>query len=220
MLNFYTKCYIPSLNDEIKIKNISFGDYFQLNSYIKDSDYESMNEVFDKICYKSFNDSNNLTNIDKFIILLHLKVNYIDPVLKLSAKDIDSNNVTYEVILNEVIKMSKEYKINNFKLPKKLYYSSTNDILKETGNNIDIIKKHINDNKILLFQVPEVIKGNPKIYLNCFDNTLFYFYKLVYASKLQILYKKIIFLKKNFNFSLSEIYDMNPKELELFLNTK
>jgi hypothetical protein len=219
-MNLYTKCYIPSLKNEIKIKNITFGDYFKLNSYIENSDYETINDGFNEICEKSSSDYNLLTNIDKFIILLHQKINFINPILKLSAKDDDSNIVSYEILLRNILKESFKYNINSIKLPKNMYYSDVDDILNETGNSIDSIKKHINDSKILMFEVPDFIKGIPKIYLNCFDNTLFYFSKLLYTSNLQNMYKKIIFLKKNFNFLLSEIYDMDPKELEVFLNTK
>jgi len=219
-MNLYTKCYIPSLKNEIKIKNITFGDYFKLNSYIENSDYDTINDGFNEICEKSSSDYNLLTNIDKFIILLHQKINFINPILKLSAKDDDSNIVSYEILLRNILKESFKYNINSIKLPKNMYYSDVDDILNETGNSIDSIKKHINDSKILMFEVPDFIKGIPKIYLNCFDNTLFYFSKLLYTSNLQNMYKKIIFLKKNFNFLLSEIYDMDPKELEVFLNTK
>jgi hypothetical protein len=85
---------------------------------------------------------------------------------------------------------------------------------------VEEIKEHILKNKILLFDVPEVIKGIPKVYLNCFDNTLFYFSKLLYSTNFKDLYRKIILLKKHFNFSLSEIYSLSPKELDIFLNTK
>jgi hypothetical protein len=219
-MNLYTKCYIPSLKNEIKIKNITFGDYFKLNSYIENSDYETINDGFNEICEKSSSDYNLLTNIDKFIILLHQKINFINPILKLSAKDDDSNSISYEILLHNILKESFKYNINSIKLPKNMYYGDVDEILNETGNSIDSIKKHINDSKILMFEVPDFIKGIPKIYLNCFDNTLFYFSKLLYTSNLQNMYKKIIFLKKNFNFLLSEIYDMDPKELEVFLNTK
>jgi len=219
-MNLYTKCYIPSLKNEIKIKNITFGDYFKLNSYIENSDYDTINDGFNEICEKSSSDYNLLTNIDKFIILLHQKINFINPILKLSAKDDDSNSISYEILLHNILKESFKYNINSIKLPKNMYYADVNEILNETGNSIDSIKKHINDSKILMFEVPDFIKGIPKIYLNCFDNTLFYFSKLLYTSNLQNMYKKIIFLKKNFNFLLSEIYDMDPKELEVFLNTK
>ena len=219
-MNLYTKCYIPSLKNEIKIKNINFGDYFKLNSYIENSDYDTINDGFNEICEKSSSDYNLLTNIDKFIILLHQKINFINPILKLSAKDDDSNSISYEILLHNILKESFKYNINSIKLPKNMYYGDVDDILNETGNSIDSIKKHINDSKILMFEVPDFIKGIPKIYLNCFDNTLFYFSKLLYTSNLQNMYKKIIFLKKNFNFLLSEIYDMDPKELEVFLNTK
>ena len=219
-MNLYTKCYIPSLKNEIKIKNITFGDYFKLNSYIENSDYDTINDGFNEICEKSSSDYNLLTNIDKFIILLHQKINFINPILKLSAKDEDSNIISYEILLHNILKESFKYNIDSIKLPKNMYYADVNEILNETGNSIDSIKKHINDSKILMFEVPDFIKGIPKIYLNCFDNTLFYFSKLLYTSNLQNMYKKIIFLKKNFNFLLSEIYDMDPKELEVFLNTK
>jgi hypothetical protein len=219
-MNLYTKCYIPSLKNEIKIKNITFGDYFKLNSYIENSDYDTINDGFNEICEKSSSDYNLLTNIDKFIILLHQKINFINPILKLSAKDEDSNIISYEILLHNILKESFKYNIDSIKLPKNMYYADVNEILNETGNSIDSIKKHINDSKTLMFEVPDFIKGIPKIYLNCFDNTLFYFSKLLYTSNLQNMYKKIIFLKKNFNFLLSEIYDMDPKELEVFLNTK
>ena len=219
-MNLYTKCYIPSLKNEIKIKNITFGDYFKLNSYIENSDYDTINDGFNEICEKSSSDYNLLTNIDKFIILLHQKINFINPILKLSANDEDSNIISYEILLHNILKESFKYNIDSIKLPKNMYYADVNEILNETGNSIDSIKKHINDSKILMFEVPDFIKGIPKIYLNCFDNTLFYFSKLLYTSNLQNMYKKIIFLKKNFNFLLSEIYDMDPKELEVFLNTK
>ena len=219
-MNLYTKCYIPSLKSEVKIKNITFGDYFRLNSHIENSDYETINDEFNEICEKSSSNYNILTNMDKFVILLHQKINFINPILKLSAKDEDSNIISYEILLHNILKECFKYDTNSIKLPKNIYYSDVSDILNETGNNVDSIKRHINDNKILMFEVPDFIKGIPKIYLNCFDNTLFYFSKLLYTSNLQNMYKKIIFLKKNFNFLLSEIYDMDPKELEVFLNTK
>ena len=172
-MNLYTKCYIPSLKNEIKIKNITFGDYFKLNSYIENSDYDTINDGFNEICEKSSSDYNLLTNIDKFIILLHQKINFINPILKLSAKDDDSNIVSYEILLRNILKESFKYNINSIKLPKNMYYADVDDILNETGNSIDSIKKHINDSKILMFEVPDFIKGIPKIYLNCFDNTLF-----------------------------------------------
>ncbi len=71
-----------------------------------------------------------------------------------------------------------------------------------------------------MFPVPDFVKGIPKVYVNCFDNTFFYFSKLLYGTNLQNLYKKIKNLKKNFNFLLSEIYDMNPREIDIFLDTK
>jgi hypothetical protein len=219
-MDFYTDCYIPSLNKEISLNKITFGDYFQLNSYIQNSDYFAINDTFNKICEKSCEKYKKLNNLDKFIILIHLKDIFLDPILKLKAKNENKEEITYEVLLKNIIVNSKKYKINNINLPKNLYYKNANDILKETDLKIKDIKNHIDTNKILMFEVPEMIKGVPKIYFNCFDNTLFYFSKLLYSNNLLNLYKKIAILKKNFNFLLSEIYDMSPKELDIFLNTK
>ena len=219
-MNFYTNFYAPTLKKEIKVNKITFVDYFELNSYIQNSDYINANNVLNTICEKSLVDSYQLTNLDKFSLLLHLKIEFLDPVLKLLAKDSDANSITYEVILKNIIDKCRKYKNDKIVLPTQLYYVDVNDILKETDNSIDEIKENINENKILLFEVPEFIKGIPKIYLNCFDNTFFYFCKVLYSSNLSNFYKKIIFLKKDFNFLLSEIYNMNPKELDIFLNTK
>lgn len=219
-MDFYTNCYIPSLKKEISLNKITFGDYFQLNSYIQNSDYLAVNQTLNKICEKSCKEYNQLKNLDKFIILIHLKSIFLDPILKLKAKNNDGDKITYEVLLNSIIENCKKYKTENFNLPKNLYYKDVKDILKETNLKIDDIKTHIDSNKLLMFEVPEMIKNVPKVYFNCFDNTLFYFSKLLYSNNLLNLYKKIAILKKNFNFLLSEIYDMSPKELDIFLNTK
>jgi hypothetical protein len=219
-MNFYTNFYIPTLKKEIIVNKITFGDYFEFNSYIENSDYVNANNVLNTICEKALITPQKLTNLDKFSLLLHLKIQFLDPILKLSAKDHESNSITYEIVLKNIMDNCLKYKSDNIILPNELYYKDVEDILKETGNNIDKIKKNINENKILMFDVPSFVKGIPKIYLNCFDNTLFYFCKVLYSSNLFNFYKKIKILKKDFNFLLSEIYNMNPKELDIFLNTK
>jgi hypothetical protein len=175
--------------------------------------------MFDAICEKSFS-SLNTSNLDKFFILIHLKNEFLNPILRLSGKNEENKPATYEVVLKEILENCKKYDIEKINLPKSLYYKDSDEILKETSKNVEEIKKHLEENKILLFNVPEMINGIPKVYLNCFDNTLFYFCKLLYTANLKDLYKKIVFLKKNFNFSLLEIYGLSPKELDIFLNTK
>jgi hypothetical protein len=218
-MNILTNCYIPSYKKEIKIKKLTFENYLQLNFYIEKSDHISINDAFNDICEKSLGSIQNLSNLDKFCILLQLKKEFLTPILRLSGKNKEGEKAIYEVVLTDVLKNCKKYDIG-FNLPKDLYYLDSDDIIKETDYTIEEIKNHIRKNKILMFEVPDIIKSIPKIYLNCFDNTLFYFCKLLYSTDTKNLYRKIIFLKKKFNFSLSEIYDMSPKELDIFLNTK
>jgi hypothetical protein len=219
-MDFFTNCYIPSQKKELKINKIRFGDYFQLNSYIQNSDNLSINETFNTICNKSSDNSFQLNNLDKFYILVHLKNVFLDHILKISGKNEENESMVYEVILKEILENCKKYNTDNFNLPRELYYSDSDEILNETGHSIDEIKQHIEKNKILMFEIPEMIRGIPRVYLNCFDNTLFHFCKLLYTTNLKNFYKKIAILKKQFNFLLSEIYDMSPKELDIFLNTK
>lgn len=219
-MDFYTNCYIPSHKKEFKINKLTFGDYLQLNSYIETSDYVAVNHTFNIICQKSLGTLEDITNLDKFFVLIHLKNQFLSPILRLSGKNEEKESATYEVVLKEVLENCKKYNFEDFNLPKSLYYKDSEEILKETLQTVEEIKEHILKNKILLFDVPEVIKGIPKVYLNCFDNTLFYFSKLLYSTNFKNLYRKIIILKKHFNFSLSEIYSLSPKELDIFLNTK
>jgi hypothetical protein len=218
-MDFYTKCYIPTLKKEIRINSIKFGDFVKINNYIQNRDYESINQIFNEICENTNKFPVKIKNLDKFYILLHLKNFFFDPSLRLSGKN-DEESVIFDVLLTDIMKKCLNYDFKNFELPEHLYYKNVEDILKENGQNIEEIKKHINSNKILMFDMPDFIKGIPKVYINCFDNTLFYFCKTLYSSNLSNIYNKIIALKKKFNFSLDEIYNMNPKELDLFLKTK
>jgi len=218
-MDFYTKCYIPTLKKEIRINSIKFGDFVKINNYIQNSDYESVNKIFNEICENFTKFPKKIKNLDKFYILLHLKDFFFDPSLRLSGKN-EEESVIFDVLLKDVMKRCLNYNFENFELPENLYYENVEDILKENNQNIQQIKKHINDNKILMFDMPDFIKGIPKVYINCFDNTLFYFCKTLYSSNLSNIYNKIIALKKKFNFSLDEIYNMNPKELDLFLKAK
>jgi hypothetical protein len=219
-MDYFTSCYIPSLKKELKINKLTFGDYLQTNIYIDVSDHVATSQMFDVICEKSFKNLDNISNFDKFFVLIHLRNVFLNPLLKLSGKNEEKQMAVYEVVLKEVLQNCKKYEPNDINLPEKLYYKTSDEILKETSQNVEKIKTHISENKLLMFNVPDVIKGIPKIYINCFDNTLFYFCKLLYSTNLKNLYKKIIILKKHFNFSLSEIYDLSPKELDIFLQTK
>jgi hypothetical protein len=219
-MDYFINSYIPSLKKEIKINKLSFGDFYQCNLYIENKDFENLNEIFNNICQKSTKEYPNLNNLDKFSILLHLYVFYLNSILKLSAKDEEGNRITYEVFLKDVFNKVKEYNILEFNLPKNLYYSSVNDILKETDEKADNIKQHIKENKIQMFEIPEMIKGVPKVYINCFDNSLFHFLKLIYSENTKNVFKKIKILKKEYNFSLEEIYSLSPKEIAMFLGTK
>jgi hypothetical protein len=219
-MDFYTNFYVPSLKKELKVNKITFGDHFKFNSYIENSDYINANAILNEICAKSFEYNYKLNNLDKLALLLHLKIVFINPILNLIAKNEEGDQVTYEIILKNVLKKIKEYDFNDFKLPVELYYSNVNDIIKETNQNINEIKTHIYHNKILMFDVPNFIKNIPNVYINCFDNTFFYFCKVLFSSNLLNFYKKIKILKKDFNFLLTEIYNMSPKEVDIFLNTK
>ena len=105
LINFFTKCFIPSLQEEISVNKIQFGDYIQLNSYIKSEDKENTHLTLEKICEKSLKNIENYTNLDKFVLLIHLHLNYLGNILKLSAKDEDSEKITYEVFLKNIIKL-------------------------------------------------------------------------------------------------------------------
>jgi hypothetical protein len=219
-MDFLIECYIPSLKKQIKINKLCFGDLYQCNLYIQNKDFENLNKTFNNICQKSTKQYDILNNLDKFSILLHLYVFYLNPILKLSAKDNENNKVSYDVFLNDLFNKIKKYNISEFNLPKQMYYSNVNDILKETKENADNIKKHIKTNKIQMFEIPEMIKGISKVYINCFDNSLFHFLRILYSENIKNLFKKIKILKKDYNFLLEEIYDMSPKEIAMFLDTK
>ena len=219
-MDYYISSYLPSLKKNIEINKISFGDFFQLNLYIQNGNNERTSSVFDLICHKSIGYTDNITNLDKFYTLLNLYIFHIQSILKISAKTENGESSVYEIFLKIVLDNCKKYEIADFKIPRKIYYSDSDEILNETGEKYEDIEKHIYYNKIQMYDVPDFLKGVPTVYFNCFDNSLFHFCKLLYKTNTKHLYNKIKTLKKNYNFTLSEIYDMSPKELEIFLETK
>jgi len=219
-MDFYINSYLPSQSRHIDINKMSFGDFFQLNSYIQNSDNIRISDTFDLICEKSIGTINGITNLDKFYTLVNLYRFYISSLLKISAKNENAESVVYEISLKMLLNNCEKYEVNGFNIPSKLYYDNSSDIIEETGESYENIEKHIYSNKIQMYDVPDFLKGVPKAYLNCFDNSLFHFCKLLYKTDLKKLYKKIGILKKNFNFLMVEIYEMSPKELEIFLETK
>jgi hypothetical protein len=204
-MDFYINSYLPSQKKNIDINKMSFGDFFQLNAYIQNSDNVRISDTFDSICEKSIGAIDNITNLDKFYTLVNLYRFYINPLLKISAKNENAESVVCEISLKMVLNNCEKYEINGFNIPSKMYYDKSSDILHETGESYENIEKHIYLNKIQMYEVPDFLKGVPKAYLNSFDNSLFYFCKLLYRTDLKKLYKKIGVLKKNFNFLISEI---------------
>ena len=135
----------------------------------------------------------------------------------MSAKNEDDESIVYEINLKTILENCKKYEINDFSIPAKMYYPYAKDIITDTQKTQEEINQHIKSNKILMYDVPDFLNNIPKMYFNCFDNSLFHFCKFLYKTDVKKIYEKIVKLKRDFNFLLSEIYEMSPQELDIFL---
>lgn len=122
--NFQTKAYLPSLKRFIYLKELTNSHYVNILKYIQNNDIVKLNEYFDFIINDLTDGSISLekmNRIDRFCLLLHIRIVNISSELTLNLKCSETkNDYTGKIDLNEIL---QELVDLNVRITKKMQIS-------------------------------------------------------------------------------------------------
>lgn len=152
---FYLNCWVPSLQNYVKIKELTVGQLCILSKYIVNDDDAGINSAFDEIIQDSLQNKeifNQLDRLDKWFVLCFLKCNNISPQLIIKAKTADGADCTIDYSLVDILTRVSEQpyrldsllEVKNFKatftIPKSLFLTN---VLTEAVAEITLDDKKI-----------------------------------------------------------------------------
>jgi len=215
-MKFYLNCWIPSINNYIKVSELSLQQLETLSKYIVNDDDEGTCNYFEHIIQTNVADINiqsKLTRLDKWFILTSLKANNISPKLVIKAKTADDVDCTADYDLFNILTKVSEYTVQfestlqvknfaaTFQYPKTLFL---NNVLVESlaaisleNKTVDFASLPVNNKMQFLQTIDASLQELLKAYLHLQD------------SKIEL------YLIQNFN-NLKNIFDV---KLNIFDNT-
>jgi hypothetical protein len=176
MAQFVYTAFVPSLEQNIDLKELSFSSYKQLVKLILNDNSQQILKVFDDLITAcTVNKVSSLTFLDKIIILLTIRSVCIYPVLEFAYKLPQSkqeynlkfeistiieklNNKNFYKKYNNVVADYKAFEIT-YGIPEHLHYSNETDLILSTIKKI-VLKK--NKKPIVIEEIePEILDQLP-----------------------------------------------------------
>ena len=148
-MEFNIKTRLPS-GKEVRIPELKNKDFFTILKFCENEDFEGLNNFFNEVIFKGIED---LDIIDKFYVLLLVRMIYVDPEIIFEDKNKSAVNFSIQNILEKIDLFERDYdkvyEFNTYKielgLPNLLYFEDLNDIY------LSIIKKIQISDKIIKF---------------------------------------------------------------------
>jgi len=148
MESFKLSLFVPSLNKRIRFKELTNYLLHNVLKYITNKDSAGLSIYFDSLILDLVEDKDvykQLTNFDKFLILLQLKAINVKPELVFKGKKDDGYEVNYKLNLFDLLKtlselpltikeeivLNKDLKVG-LTIPKKLYVENYEDVYDES----------------------------------------------------------------------------------------
>jgi hypothetical protein len=197
---FKIKISVPS-GKYIRLAELKNRDYQTILKYCENSDLEGLNDFFDSLLdveYKS------LDIIDKFYILLTLRMIFIEP--DLSFTDDSDRVIKFNIsnILEKIDHFQNDFErvinIQNFTvelgLPNLIYFRDINDIYISTIKNIKLNNNTLNFSTLSLEQKEEVLAYIPNIFFKHINT---------YISQISKQLQSFVLIERNTSFNINEI---------------
>ena len=159
-MTFYLNCWVPSLQNYVKIQELTVKQLGILAKYLVNEDNEGINYCFNEIIKNNLKDPDlfdKLDKLDKWFILSFLKASNISPLIIIKAKNPDDTDCTIDLSLIDILTQVSEYKyrfenkleiknfIATFQIPKELY---TENILADAVNSVQLDDKIIDFSRL------------------------------------------------------------------------
>lgn len=159
MIDFIYTAYIPSLEKTVELRELTFSSYKQLVKSILNDNDEAIIKLFDDLIRDHSNEPlNNLTFLDKIILLLTIRAVCINPVLKLTFKQPQTSNeynLSFEIsTIIEKLNDKHFYKLHNnvknvyrnltitYGIPKQFYFPNEEVLILSTIKKISLKGEH------------------------------------------------------------------------------
>lgn len=155
---FTSKIFLPVLNKEIRYENLINYHYFNILKFITNNDDEGLNFYFENLIKNLIIEQEyyyELTNLEKFLILLDMRSTSVGDNIQLNSNNSIKVDISLNAIKNSILNKFKDFNIkkiltdNDFKfylsIPKKFFVDDLDELYKE------IIDKIESNNEILNF---------------------------------------------------------------------
>lgn len=199
-MDFSVKISLPS-GKTIRVPELKNKDYFTILKFCENEDIEGLCLFFNS-CF--FDKLPTVDIIDKFYILLLVRMMYIDPELVLENKEQENINFSIQNIIDNIdsaeFDFNKVYRGDRYVLelglPHSLYFNSLNDIFLSIIKKIQISNKKI-DFSVLTEQEKEEV-------LNYIPNSIFTLLKK-HIEFISSDLENFVIIDKNDDFGISGI---------------
>lgn len=174
---FTSKIYLPILKKEIRYESLINYHYFNILKFITNNDDEGLNFYFENIIKNSITEPNyysELTNLEKFLILLDMRSTSVGDNLQLNGSNSAKIDISLNAIKNSIlnkfkdIELSKIVSDNNFKfylsIPKNFFVEDIDQLYKEIIDKIEV-----NDEVLHYFSLTDQEKED---IINCIPATV------------------------------------------------
>ena len=198
--SFRVKIHLPS-GKSIRVSELKNRDYLIILKYCENLDLEGLNDIFNSLF---FSEDLSLDIIDKFYLLLTIRMLFIDPDLTFADKANNSIKFNISNILEKIDHFENDFErtvnIQNFTitlgLPNIIYFKDISDIYNSTIKTIVYNNKVINFNSLSVEEREQVLTYIP--------NTVFSHINKYIALITQHL-QDFILIDKNEQFNIAEV---------------
>jgi hypothetical protein len=199
--SFKVKVQLPS-GKHIRLEELKNKDYLTILKYCENTDTEGLNDLFNNLIFKG--DLKSLDIIDKFYVLLIVRMIFIDPDLIFA--DENNNNIKFSIsnILEKIDHFQNDYNktinVQDFTielgLPNLIYFNDVNDIYISTIKSIKLKDKLIN--------FVELDNAEKELILSYLPNTLFTHINN-YITQVSKQLQDFVIVEQNQQFNIAEI---------------
>jgi hypothetical protein len=224
--NFYTTLYLPGCKKNIRVNEINNFYYLDILKFIQNNDISDLNHFLDKVIKENTDaDINELSNVDKFCILVEMRSISIGNIIEFF---IDNTHIKYN--LSDICKNIQNLELKSTEIefcgipiiidmPRNFIFNENEDILFQCITTVGDLNLNIvneSEKKLIYSALPAHVYSDIKKFIT--DTSDFFDQKNIFSILNIDSFKNfklnpfnttfIEFLKSIYNDSLTNFYDL------------